>query len=505
MLRSKIMRDGGDLLPFASFLTRTQLFVSSPAEGATSTPTAVSTSTPRPSIPPASTTQAPFFNFISTPDVPKCSLSTVGWSYGGGDTTIALRLVSSGNGLEFPLVSNLDVTAQSFNWYTNYTSGTYAMTATGPDINVKSLPFQIGEPGSDPTCMLPGSASVSPRIASTSRPIDTSSPPSSSEQGSTITFHATESSSTSQASAPPDIPSSAQTRPREPSEPVTTTTAYTSTNAQSTQNTQGTQSGQSSAGASGVSSTAGAEQGHTSPIASIVVGSVAAVIVIVLTCICLSTALRRRARNASFSRPSTRRRSANWIGLSFDDDDGSPDTSGSSPVDEKSLEGSIRKPPVALARLEPNRRKPSTLSFTPIPVTTPTSPLAVQLDPVTPTKTVMDGRTADSPTDRRNSYRTRKPVPRLLPTEDEADELSARELESSKEDRHSPTSAVPSSATSRMYRGRDSGYSVRSRSPIDKENARASSIIDPQLFGVYTKPMQEVVPEVPPLPSFGSL
>ncbi|KAH9887309.1 hypothetical protein C8Q73DRAFT_260280 [Cubamyces lactineus] len=434
--RSRRMRGDGGLQELTHPIHINRTSPSSQDAGPAPSPTAVLTSTSTPSPSPTSAAPASFFNFISTPNVPKCARGKVEWSHSGADTTISLQLTSSsGNGPHVPLGSNLNVNADSFSWYANYTSGMYVMTATGPGIDVTSLPFQIVK-----------------------------------------------------------------------SEPVISASTYTSSdtqNTQNTQNTRSTQSTQSGASTSAAAPTGGAEQGHSSPMAGIIVGSVAAVIVIAIVGICVSALWRRRARNASVSRPSTRRRSANWIGLSYDDDDDFPDSSGSSPMDEKSLEGSVRKPPVALSRLEPNRRKPSTHSFTPIPVTTPTSPLGMQPDVLIPTKTAMDAERADSPANRRNSYRTRKPVPQLLPAEDEAGEmLSAGELESPKEDGRSPTSAVPSSATSRMYRGRDSGYSARSRLSMDKENARASSVIDPQLFGACAKPMQSVVPAVPPLPSF---
>ncbi|KAI0336607.1 hypothetical protein GY45DRAFT_1315181 [Cubamyces sp. BRFM 1775] len=466
--------------------------------GITSSPTPAGTSSTS-----TSTASTPVFSFTLVPDVQKCASSKVQWSYSGeSDITISLLLVSpSEDGLGIILGSNLKATTGSFTWNANYTSGTYLLEATGPNIDTRSLPFSIGDAGSDPSCLPPGSASASLKSTSSSRAIKSFSP---------LLPGTTLSSTTSdqpalQTTVPPITPIDPK------SEPVASVVTPTSIHTQSTQNTrntqrtqstQSTQSSQSGASTSGGSPTAGAEQSHTIPIAGIVVGGVAAVIVIVLACICLSTALRRRARNASSS---SWRRSANWIGLPYDDDSSS--TSGSSPTDEKSLEGSPTKPPAVLVRLEPNRRKPSALSIEPTPVTTTTttSPQQViQPEPLTPTptKAAMDTGRADSPEMRRNSYRTRKPVPQLFPTGDEADAvLLVGELESPKEDRRSPTSAVPSSATSRMYRGRDSGYSVRSRSPIDKENARASSVIDPQLFGTGTKPMYSVVPAVPPLPS----
>ncbi|KAI0824899.1 hypothetical protein BC628DRAFT_1419647 [Trametes gibbosa] len=164
-------------------------------------------------------------------------------------------------------------------------------------------------------------------------------------------------------------------------------------------------------------------------------------------------------------------------------------------------------PRAALPRLEPNRRQPS------LPLPLPVTPSALARSPVAAPPPPPPRTQARSPARAPSAYRTRKPTPSL----DLLEELSGgsgggggggspggRSFDA--------TSPVPSSATSKMYRTRDSGASYHTQAPSRMScgtqapseettwRARASSVIDPHLFGAV-KTMHAVVPSMPPLPA----
>ncbi|KAH9849029.1 hypothetical protein C2E23DRAFT_936723 [Lenzites betulinus] len=168
----------------------------------------------------------------------------------------------------------------------------------------------------------------------------------------------------------------------------------------------------------------------------------------------------------------------------------------------------IEMPRAALPRLEPNRRQPS------VQLSSPATPLAPQPSPTSP-KTY-----AHSPTKPPSAYSTRKPTPSLDLLEELSAGVGGGGGMSPGGESFEVSSPIPSSATSKMYRGRDSGTSYHTQPPSrmsyqtlamsrmsfgtqapseEAWRARASSVIDPHLFGAV-KTMHAVVPDVPPLP-----
>ncbi|KAI8971267.1 hypothetical protein BD414DRAFT_223340 [Trametes punicea] len=287
----------------------------------------------------------------------------------------------------------------------------------------------------------------------------------------------------------------------------------------------------------GASSSTGTGHGHAGVIAGCIVAGVVALITIVLLCLYFCSTLGQGEGRASLGR----RRSAKWFGLPPSDE--ASRTPSLSYTTEKAFLDSNETQDAVLPRLEPNRRQSRAYAIDTSAVLPPqegtsttekafldsvdtqdavlprlqpnrrASPVyAIETSTVLPLQertqadaparpTVNPATTrGDSPTLPPNPHVKRKPVSALLPSTLGADAGSPHEsAESTKGYDSSLHSAVPSTATSQMYHIRDSAFSVRTRSYTENEDARASSVVDPHMFGAM-KPMQRVVPAVPPLP-----
>ncbi|KAL7283950.1 hypothetical protein ACG7TL_001222 [Trametes sanguinea] len=250
-------------------------------------------------------------------------------------------------------------------------------------------------------------------------------------------------------------------------------------------------------------STSGATTSSTSSragaVAGIVVAAIAALITVAALVVCVRAVLARRMRRA---RPATRRQPETWLGLPASSDTTRTDSVSIPSINEKGLLGSEKDTDATVpAPLQPNRRKPSVLAID----TAAAAPPQVKNEAPTLPVSGTEAREirGDSPTLPPSAYVTRKPVP-PLPSYESVDTTkpSSRDPRKSKDYDPSLASAVPSTATSRMYRTRDSGWSTSAESRFYRElgNARASSVIDPHLVGAL-KPMQNsMIPDVPPLP-----
>ncbi|OJT08288.1 hypothetical protein TRAPUB_827 [Trametes pubescens] len=238
------------------------------------------------------------------------------------------------------------------------------------------------------------------------------------------------------------------------------------------------------------------ENKHAAVVTGGIIISVAILILAVVTFLYFRTALCRRSRNAiSLPREKRPYQSAHWLGLSSSHSSLQPEEGLAPPVRESIKPpprlSAIEMPRSALPRLEPNRRQPS--MYIPSPVTTST---------FQPSPGSSIAKRGDSPTSLASPYKTRKPVPRLDLVEDMDGVSAVQGFGSTGAPSPEITSPVPSSATSKMYRTRDSGMSLRTEAASEREEAwraRASSIIDPHQFGAM-KTMHSVVPDVPPLP-----
>ncbi|KAI0634723.1 hypothetical protein C8Q77DRAFT_649288 [Trametes polyzona] len=235
---------------------------------------------------------------------------------------------------------------------------------------------------------------------------------------------------------------------------------------------------------------------HAAVIAGGVIAAIAALILLGLAIFCFRTPPCRRRPPASSSK--TRGKmpypTARWLGLSSSSNSLDTQLPVALPEPEKPRLSQIEMPRPALGRLEPNRRPPS--SYTPSPISTSVAQVS---------STASLPRRGDSPTSVAPSYKTRKPVPPL----EIGDSVDGWTAEQNGGDaggfERDFTSPVPSSATSKMYRTRDSGVSAAVQTPASavgtevQWKARASSVIDPQILGAM-KTMHYVVPDVPPLP-----
>ncbi|KAI0360339.1 hypothetical protein OH77DRAFT_1433806 [Trametes cingulata] len=247
---------------------------------------------------------------------------------------------------------------------------------------------------------------------------------------------------------------------------------------------------------------------RASVIAGGVVAGIAILGVAILAGICIRFGLRRRSRVTSSSRGRRAYQHGTWMGLSSGDTN--EESECSAPMDERpSFPASTDMRASVISRLEPNRRRASTVF---LETTSPEPPPPPQKDSLRLSTNrlsvpIVDIKRGDSPTLPVSPYRTRKPVPPLDPLDD----APPRKLpptpstESQSTGFPSLDSPVPSTATSAMYRMRDSGTSSRTRPYGDGEEcsmARASSLIDPGQFGAM-KTMYSLVPDMPPLPSNG--
>ncbi|KAL1941853.1 hypothetical protein VTO73DRAFT_6853 [Trametes versicolor] len=236
---------------------------------------------------------------------------------------------------------------------------------------------------------------------------------------------------------------------------------------------------------------------HAAVVAGGIIIAVTVLILTIVTFVCFRTALCRRSRTAiSLPRDKRPYPSARWLGLSSSHSSLQQPHEDPAPPVRESVKSpprlsAIEMPRSALARLEPNRRQPS--MYIPSPVATST---------FQPSPQSSIAKRGDSPTSLASPYKTRKPVPRLDLVEDMDGASAVRGFASTGAPSPEITSPVPSSATSKMYRTRDSGMSLRTEATSEREEAwraRASSIIDPHQFGAM-KTMHSVVPDVPPLP-----
>ncbi|KAI0371398.1 hypothetical protein BV20DRAFT_203577 [Pilatotrama ljubarskyi] len=161
-----------------------------------------------------------------------------------------------------------------------------------------------------------------------------------------------------------------------------------------------------------------------------------------------------------------------------------------------------------LPRLEPNRRKPSIATVTLLSEAL-SSPAIEKSLPASPSPALrLDDELPPPP----SSYVAPAPDarlrrPRTFDTVDSVSVIWLRRHSSAVTTptrRPSGTSAVPSSSTSQMYRGRDSMWSMATpstpetpeRPSPDRAIARRSS----RALG-HTSPIREPIPDVPPLPS----
>ncbi|CDO71148.1 hypothetical protein BN946_scf184845.g18 [Trametes cinnabarina] len=249
----------------------------------------------------------------------------------------------------------------------------------------------------------------------------------------------------------------------------------------------------------GTMDNSGTGRNRAGVIAGGVIAGIAALVALVVLGICVNAALVRQTR-VQRPKPAVTRQPETWLGL--------PAASDSPRADSVSIGSTNEKTPFSPSEvpheepqlpLQPNRRKPSVYAIDTAAL--PPARTKIQTHALTVPQVEAAEARGDSPTLPASPYATRKPVPSLSqPEAPSRSKSSGRSTLESGVYEPSLASAVPSTATSRMYRTRDSGWSTESRFYRELGNARASSVIDPHLAGAL-KPMQNaLVPDVPPLP-----
>ncbi|KAI9061618.1 hypothetical protein FKP32DRAFT_1678072 [Trametes sanguinea] len=407
-------------------------------------------SSPQPADP--STSSAPSFavelEFAASIVAASCAGTTIEWTYTGPESTITIAISDPSPpqgdapvGSPHRVLAQVDATKHEWPWFVNITSAWYTMALLGGGVGAESAPFFV-QNSTNTSCLSSGGGS-------------------------------------GQSSGVSSIASSSFT-----------SLAASSTSSGISPNSTGT-----------TTTTSSSQHTRAGVIAGAVVAGIAALIALVALAVCARTVLAQRARR---SQPVGRRQPETWLGL--------PAGSGTQRTDSVSIASTNEKVPLTPsgdsntappAPLQPNRRKPSVLAIdtsalNPTPPQEHAEALAL---PVPPTE--RGDIREDSPTLPPSAYVTRKPVPPLPPYES-LDHTKPSDVSSRKSKDYDPSlaSAVPSTATSRMYRTRDSGWSTGAESRFYRElgNARASSVIDPHLIGAL-KPMQNaMIPDVPPLP-----
>ncbi|CDO70120.1 hypothetical protein BN946_scf184783.g4 [Trametes cinnabarina] len=247
-------------------------------------------------------------------------------------------------------------------------------------------------------------------------------------------------------------------------------------------------------------SSMGATRVSAGVIIGLVVSSVAIISVAVLAAICLCSMRGQRARDTSHL---VQRQSVQSFGnLSG----GSTDrTTSVWSILEKiphPTDGAVQ-PDAVLPRLSPNRRKPSIYAMD--------SDIAASIQDVMRLQAhanleacPLDAARVDSPTLHSTSDFSTPPKSPVVPRKPafallSPEEQSPRKVDSPRSAKENPSTSLsrtPSTANSAMQHIWDSGFHVQRRSHLDLEVARASSVIDPHLFG-GAKSMHIVVPDVP--------
>ncbi|KAI0646646.1 hypothetical protein C8Q79DRAFT_682795 [Trametes meyenii] len=399
----------------------------------------------------ATPTPIPQINFVFTQIPPvvhaeACIASIVRWMYNGpSGALITLTVVfRSSDTISQIVATDIDATAGLFMWQdVGLSPGPYTMEALGSAISASSDPF-IVVGGKDPSCGELGNPSFGP-LPVESPALATTSAPSTRVMSSAPAFSDIQSSSTT------------------PKWPPSTTAAFPT---------------------------------EAGLIAGSIVGGTSLLIMIILVCICLRAFVWRRVHTSL--PPSVRHGqypAARWFGLSSSDIIMQTDS-----VDETSSPASVEASGPVLPRLEPNRHQPFTSFGEQISQSAPPRPQrdSLSMNAIARANSITRGR--DSPTSPASPYRTRKPVPplNLLPKTANGATPFTQDAWTPDGDSPGPNSAVPSSATSRMYRIRDSGASTQTRGG-ESGRARTSSVIDPGHFGAV-KTMHRVIPGVPPIP-----
>ncbi|OJT08291.1 hypothetical protein TRAPUB_830 [Trametes pubescens] len=248
-----------------------------------------------------------------------------------------------------------------------------------------------------------------------------------------------------------------------------------------------------------------------------IVGGIAGgvVFIVALIGICIYLALRGKAapgyRWRSFTTAGRAARPAHWSGLSSH-----VDLSGQNPPSPPVADPIPTVPTVKdstplalLPRLEPNRRKPSVslsaLSTAAIPPPTESTQRTAPVVPAIPA-ILLDKELPHRPTSYAVAATPDRPRrSRTLDATDAASVIWLRRHSSMAPHTRRPSgaSAVPSSATSQMYRVRDSMWAASQGSPESRERASPDtwSVHRGTRYHTRTTSMKEVAVDVPPLPS----
>ncbi|KAH9849030.1 hypothetical protein C2E23DRAFT_888632 [Lenzites betulinus] len=202
----------------------------------------------------------------------------------------------------------------------------------------------------------------------------------------------------------------------------------------------------------------------------------------------------------TFTSMGRRGRPALWSGLSSHVNIGAPSSSPPNPTAVISGDEKERVPLSVLPRLEPNRRRPSTslvamLAEGPLAVD-PTHPL-----PAAPPPAFLHNKELPLPPTPQGTSPDRPCKSCIFDAADLASFVWLRRHSSAASPTRRPSGAsvVPSSATSQMYRGRDSMWTASPGSP--EPRGRASPEVWCGHCGVRrARSVREVVPDVPRLP-----
>ncbi|KAL7280688.1 hypothetical protein ACG7TL_005627 [Trametes sanguinea] len=240
-------------------------------------------------------------------------------------------------------------------------------------------------------------------------------------------------------------------------------------------------------------------------IIGLVMASIAILSVAVMISICLRSMQGRRGRQST--RPADRH-SAEWMDVSSAEDTHHTTSVWSIPEKAPQTADMTVQPAPGLPRLSPNRRLPSVCALD-LTTSEPSQDLARAPAPGAIEGSTLDAASVDSPTlppptpslstPPQLHVVTRKPVPARFSSYTLVTELSSSEVDSPRSAKEVPSNTVsrsPSAANSPMQQMWESGFHVQRRSHLDREVARASSIIDPHLFG-EAKAMRAVIPDVP--------
>ncbi|KAI9060939.1 hypothetical protein FKP32DRAFT_1678600 [Trametes sanguinea] len=246
----------------------------------------------------------------------------------------------------------------------------------------------------------------------------------------------------------------------------------------------------------------------------VIIGLVLACVAILGVAVMISLCLRSmKSRREQPPTRSAGHDSAHWMGVASVESTHHTASIYSIPEKAPQTPDTGVQPAAVLPRLSPNRRLPSCaldIAASWPPQEMVRTPTPEELDAGTMDAAREDSPTLPPPTPNLSTppklhVVTRKPIPARFSSHTMTTEHLSSKVDGPMTAKEVPSNTVsrsPSTANSAMQQIWESGFHVQRRSHLDRDMARASSIIDPHLFG-EAKTMHAVIPDVPFLVSKG--